>query len=242
MNTIIMRCISVSNWKSKKLWDDYLKSIENCLEDKLYKVDSNDPLKRKSNSLCSDGEYIVDAKPNEIYRVVFGSFIKSKIEFDIHHHKNIIDEHGEVRFNSISFQISSKNLKQEMIEKIIKVFNITNIQLNCFYSFCDYDFRFRHLKTLERRLNISKELAGIFWLTYFNKQYVDFFKLNSKFDEKLFKKNNYSGITIQMADSPEGCDDNDYLKLEEIISPKAFFRNSGSNHDGEHVITLENIK
>ncbi len=138
--------------------------------------------------------------------------------------KNIID-------NGISF-----NELEIFFKDCIQV-------LNPFYSFCDFveNMVAKHKKN-GYPVNIQNELPGIFWLTYFNSQYCEYFDLQNKNINLDHIKKNY-GLVIKLGDSPSNVTFS-RLEVEEILGKKSFVdpNDTLDKPFGKYVFLLSDIK
>lgn len=242
MQYLTISVLSKSDWSSADFWNTYLGNLQLILSDKLSKLDNRDPVKRASNSVITDGEFISKANKSDNRNWIYGKFKKSRIEIQINWSVNPVDEYGRSKYNYLEIYIPMKLPNDLSYLKITELFKYTNLHLQGFYGYGGLSENFRNIKDNSRRLDFDRELPGIFWLTYFNKQYVDFFKLKEKLDGYKFEENDAGGITVILSHSPIELEEQDCRKLEEHICSRSFFRNSEFNQIGEYVIPLENIK
>ena len=171
-----MMHMSMQQWNDAAAWDDYLRAVESILGDRLVKLDANDPIRRKADTTQGEGEFITQFKPKEDSRWLWGKFEKTKVEVQIQHYKNSTDSFGRLRDNSITFYVSERMTFGPDVRRVLELFRFTNERLGAFYALADFQSVISATKpSTGGSLDISRELLGVFWLTYFGRHYCDFF-------------------------------------------------------------------
>lgn len=83
MNKIYIKYYAVSSWMSPEMWDDYFRSMEAILNDKLWKLDVNDPHRRNADTEAGEGDYVVKFNEKQEVKWIHGKYQKSKITFTL---------------------------------------------------------------------------------------------------------------------------------------------------------------
>ena len=66
-----------------------MRFLEEVLSDRLVKLDTNDPIRRKADTLKSEGDFMVAFKAKEDSRWLFGSFERTRVQLAIRHFKTL---------------------------------------------------------------------------------------------------------------------------------------------------------
>lgn len=175
MNEIQVTFFSLNDLIDKRLWHSFLLDVEQCIGEKLSHFDVNDPVRKKVTSIENAVEYICAFKDQESSRRLFGKFGRSKVEISISLFV------GESDFpNNVSFYFPSKLLgSDEGIQAILNIFKLGNEYLKPFYSYGDELGQIASKKkSTGMAVDLEAELIGMFWLTYINQKYVDFFGID----------------------------------------------------------------
>lgn len=187
---------SVARWLDPHLWDRYLSALEEVLGDRLTKLDTNDPMRRKADTAKSEGDFVVAFKPREDSRWLFGVFGNSGVQIEIRHFKAL----GSWD-NSISLIFPERMTSGSEIGQVRRVFTLGNQMMQPFYAEADLKEVICSIKPSTPSLDISRELPGVFWLTYFGPAYRAFF--GAKFDGIAgLDEDSRGGVTLQLAESP----------------------------------------
>ena len=101
---------------------------------------------------------------------MFGSFERSGVTAQIRHFKAL-----GIWENSIGFTAPEAFSFGPDVERLVGLFNLTNERLRAFYAYADLKDIICAKKPSTPSLDISRELLGVFWLTYFGEQYCRFF-------------------------------------------------------------------
>ncbi len=232
--------LSVKPWMSIEVWDNYLRDIEKILGDRITKLDSNDPARRKADTRKGEGEFMVNFGDKEDSRWLFGKFEKTKISFEVRHMKNGLDSFGHLSENWIQFYIPHHMSIYPDIEKTFKLFQMTNERLSPFYAYADYKNVICSKKPCTSSLDISTELLGIFWLTYFGHEYREFFGDKLEMIPGLEADPN-GGVTLSLADTPAQVK---LTKNEEIIKrlgPDSFASGASFKQRGKFALSIEQL-
>ncbi len=179
MNEIQMTFYSLLNLFDRSLWVKLFSELERVFGQKLSHLDVNDPMRKKVSDLDAAADYICAIGEAESSRKVFGKFGRCKIELSIS-----IFKEATLFPNSLSIHFPEKVTgDHEGLCMLRNAFEESNRCLKPFYSICDsMDTIASKRKATGYAVDLQAELIGVFWLTYFNKAYVDYFE-ESKFQE-----------------------------------------------------------
>lgn len=199
MNEIQMTFYSLLNLFDRSLWIKLFIELERVFDQKLTHLDVNDPMRKKVTDLEAAADYICAIGEEESSRKVFGKFGKSKIELSIS-----IFKEATLFPNSLSIYFPEKvSVDQEGLCILRNAFEEGNRSLKPFYSICDsMDTIASKRKATGYAVDLQAELIGTFWLTYFNKAYVDYFG-ESKFQEVPSRQiEELDGSMVDLGESP----------------------------------------
>lgn len=229
---------SVCSWMSAKNWDDYLRKVEAVLGDRLVKLDDTDPIRRKADTKRGKGSFVVQFGEREDSRWVRGKFEKTKIEIEVQHYKSGKDSFGRERQNLLTIFIPERMAFGPDLCKVLELFHLGNESFGAFYAYADFKKEICTKKPSTPSLDISRELLGVFWLTYFGPPYCAFFGRDRLLRLQSATDGPAGGITLQLAESPGQVPDNSRGLLEHEIAAESFAGNGGSKERGEHALTL----
>lgn len=199
MNEIQMTFYSLLNLFDRIFWVKFLGELESIIGQKLSHLDVNDPMRKKVSDLETASDYICSIGEMESSRKTFGRFGKSKIEISISIFKDTT-----LFANCLSIHFPEEVASgQEGLLMLRNAFEDGNRYLKPFYSICDsMDTIAAKRKATGYAVDLQSELIGVFWLTYFNKAYVDYF------DESKFQKipsrpvKGLDGNMLELGESP----------------------------------------
>jgi len=232
---------SVCSWMSAKDWDDYLRTVETILCDRLVKIDDTDPIRRKADTKRGEGNFVIQFGERQDSRWVRGKFEKTKVEIEVQHYKSGKDSFGRERQNLLTIFIPERMTFGPDLRKVIELFRLGNESLGAFYAFADFKNAICAKKPSTPSLDISRELLGVFWLTYFGPPYCAYFGRDRLLHLQQVTDGPADGITIQLAESPSQVPENSRGALEHEIAPESFAGNGGSKERGEHALTLAQL-
>jgi len=199
MNEIQMTLYSLLNPFDRTLWVKLFNELEILFGQKLSHLDINDPMRKKVSDLEIAADYICAIGEVESSRKVFGKFGKSKIELSIS-----IFREATLFPNSLSIHFPEDVTDdQEGLFMLRNAFEESNRCLKPFYSICDsMNMIARKRKVTGYAVDLQAELIGVFWLTYFNKAYINYFK-ESKFQELPIRQiEGLGGRMVELGESP----------------------------------------
>jgi len=242
MNELWIAHYSICSWNSAKTWDDYLRAIELVLDDRLLKLDENDPVRRKADTSRSEGAYIVEFGEMEESRWLHGRFEKSKIEMEIQFNKNFRDSFGRAWRNRVMFYVPGKFASGVGIRRLIELFRLGNEALGAFYAYADLKEVICAKKPSTPSLNISLELMGVFWLTYFGSDYCAFFGRDTLSGLAETGEGPNNGMTLQLADFPLHVALTRRDAIEHELGALSFAGYGRDKEPGQYAIALEDLK
>jgi len=199
MNEIQMTFCSLLNLFDRTVWGKLISELERIFGHRLSHLDVNDPIRNKVSDLETASAYICSIGEREASRIIFGKFGKSRIEISISLFRNTTSLP-----NSLSIYFPEKvTSNQEGLFMLRNAFKESNRCLKPFYSFCDsMDIIATKRKSTGYAVDLQAELVGVFWLTYFNKQYVDYFGA-CKFQKiPSCQIEGLDGIMVDLGESP----------------------------------------
>ena len=190
MNKIQVMLCSLTNMLDYELWLVFLDDIEKIIGTKLSHLDTKDPIRKKVNRLEDAASYVCDIGELENSRTLFAKFGKSKIEMTIILYKNT-----EQTANNISIYFPQDIVeKKDGIVVLNDVFEMATRRFKPFYSLCDSVSTIAgKKKSTGFSVDLQAELVGVFWLTYFNDSYTDY-----------FGKGRFKGLPSKSIDGIEG--------------------------------------
>lgn len=237
---------SVQSWNDAALWDDYLRAVESILNDRLAKLDANDPARRKADTARGEGHFVTQFGAKEDGRWLLGRFEKTKIWFVMQHYKNGRDSFGRRRDNTITFHFPEK-AHASGVEKLVELFHLTNERLGIFYAAADSEEVYCAKKASPPSLgalNIASELLGVFWLTYFGPNYCEFFGQERFAALEQVSGGPASGMTLQLAETPGQVPEGLRRMLERRLGAESFAGIgdvSLEKPEGRYALTLEQL-
>jgi hypothetical protein len=222
MSETWIQAFTVKPWMNSNSWFDFFSKTEAILTAKLSSLDTNDPPKRNINKLNfeSIGEFITNFGLNEDARWIFGRFKNANIDIMIHHHKNIRSSEGDLP-NSISFFFPEGYCDTESgLRCVDLMFDLINNILKPFYSFADWRDAIVKKKKIQGAVNIQEELIGIFWLTFFNDKYMEFFGRDKL--ALIHGFSNTAGFKLKLAESPSTVTSKKREEIEMALGKESF--------------------
>ena len=230
MTEIQLTFFSLNNLFDKFVWNSFLSIIEKSLGEKLSHLDIKDPVREKVTDIESAVDFICTPDNKTNNRWLFGKFGRSKVEFSLSLFRD------KVEFpNNISFYFPGKLLLSDKgIQAIVEIFKFGNEYLNPFYSYGDeLEQIAAKKKSTGMSVDLEVELVGMFWLTHFNNQYMEFFggeKLDLLASLNANLNVNGSGVTLKLGELPASSesialrtDAEKMLGAESFVDPNLSF-------------------
>jgi hypothetical protein len=189
---------SVEPWDEAGQWAQYFERAQQILGAPMTHLDDKDPVRRKVVDLVEASSFICDFKAREDSRLLFGKF-KGGVSFSIQLYRNL----GGF-CNTLKWYIPCLFIETSGNEpKLRDLFDLGNRSLKPFYAFADDLSYIVSKKKSSGAVNIERELLGIFWLTYFNSSYVQFFGKEKFNDLQGILYGSDGSITIALGYSPD---------------------------------------
>lgn len=230
----------MQSWMSAEMWDDYLRNIELILGDRIQKLDSKDPARRKADTRTGEGSFMVNFGDREDSRWVIGKFEKTKIWFEVRHMKTGMDSFGRLCDNAIKFYIPHRMSFGLNAEKLTRLFALTHQQLGSFFAYADFKDVICSRKPSTPSLDISCELLGVFWLTYFGPAYRAFF--GSKLDDVAgLTVDPNGGATLQLAETPSQVAATTCEEIIERLGSASFANGGPPKERGKFALMLQQL-
>jgi hypothetical protein len=231
---------SVKPWMSSEGWDTYLCEIEQILGDRIVKLDSNDPARRKADTRTGEGSFMVNFGDREDSRWVIGKFEKTKIWFEVRHMKTGLDSFGRLCDNTIQFYIPHRMSFGPDAEKLNRLFALTHQRLGSFFAYADFKDVICSRKPSTPSLDISRELLGVFWLTHFGPAYRAFF--GSKLDDVPgLVIDQDGGATVQLGETPAQVPATAREEVIERLGVPSFANGGPPKERGQFALTLHQL-
>lgn len=232
---------SVQNWNESAMWNEFFPQMEVLLSDRIAKLDDKDPIRRKVESSNAEGDFITKFGLKEDSRWIYGKFTRSKIQFEIQFYKEGMDSFGRLRDNDFNVFIPHQMSFEPDAEKLIKVFRLCAEILRPFYAYADFKDEICSKKPCTPSLDISRELMGIFWLTYLGRDYRTYFS------ETLTRVENAGagpneGVIIQLGTTPLQVDVGLRERVQQQLGSKSFASGGLTKEPGQFALTLQQIR
>lgn len=232
--------LSMKSWMSAEAWDAYLSEIEQILGDKIAKLDSNDPIRRKADTKTGEGRFVINFGERDDSRWLSGKFDKTKIEFEIRHFKTGLDSFGRLCNNSIKFYIPQRMSFGLDALKVCRIFALTNQHLGSFYAYADFKDIICSRKPSTPSLDVSRELLGVFWLTHFGHFYEAYF--GNKFEKTPgLTVDSNGGVTLQLAETPSQVAATTREEIMERLGSASFANGGPPKERGQFALTLQQL-
>jgi hypothetical protein len=192
-------------------------------------------MRRKADTTKSEGDFVVAFKAKEDSRWLFGSFEKTRVRLEIKHFKML----GSWE-NSVTIKFPESMTAVADISRVRQVFDLGNQLMRPFYSMADIKEIICSKNPSTPSLDISRELLGVFWLTYFGPAYRRFFggKLDSISGLELDSE---GGVTLQLGDAPVKVDDATRDDIMERVGPASFANGGPPKERGRFALTLNQL-
>jgi len=150
--------------------------------------------------------------------MLFGKFGKSKIQTSISLYKDY-----KLFPNNVSLYFPERYVGNSDGTKLLNdIFLLSNKHFGPFYSLCDFMSVIKKKKKLTGfSVDLQAELIGMFWLTYLNKSYVDYFG-KDRFELLPCKYiDGLDGVFVNLGKSPLNVDIS-REKIEYLLGKESF--------------------
>lgn len=235
---------SCADWCDPNRWSTYFERAQDILGAEITHLDEDDPVRRKVTDLKSAGEFVTRFGVNEDSRWIFGRIKSLDIRFTIWYFRNEMN-----RANSIDWHGPSEMFDDPIrVNQICELFDCGNSLLDTFYSYADIG-EVHSKKSWRKRVfgavSLEDELLGVYWLTYFNERYVEFFGR-----EKFTALENVAvkfdgGATLRLGDTPLTVPEGLREKVENHLGSKSFVawqRDITIKRPGQYALTFEQLR
>jgi hypothetical protein len=239
-----IKIFAVTPWVDANVWVEFHSKAEEILSAKLTNLDTNDPPRRKIKraEFKLTGIFTTDFGIDDQVRWIFGRYKDVKVEMTLQHYKTL--RSGIFDFpNSLTLYFPDGFSESEKgLEKIEHMFNLGNKLLNPFYSFADLQYIITKKRKPYGAVNIQEELLGIFWLTFFNNKYIEYFG-----HDKLAQMPNAffgsHGFTLKLSKGPNYSSEFERKQLENILGSASFVdpKEPVSKPIGQSVLSFEQL-
>ena len=114
-----------------------------------------------------------------------------------------INKEKLLRTNSVSFLLSRSEKNSAKVDELANlIFKSGNTHLIPFYSYADTLKEISGKRKFNRNaVDLEVELGGMFWLTYFNARYLDFFG-EAKTEKLEYSSKNSCGASYKFDEEP----------------------------------------
>lgn len=242
MSLLFIQHDFLSKHDDAQCWSQLLKQSERITGLKLERLDRRDPLRRKvkTNSWDEQGEFVITFGSREQSRWIFGRYTDGLVRCQIQLYRD--KPHFS---NVLIWTIPLDAFDYDQLVKVSsKLFALGNRLLKPFYATADTE---RNLASKSKRsgygVDLQAELNGVFWLTYFNKPYRDFFGAE-KFASIPEVTSLRGGVTMQLGDSPLDYEAARRLQIEAILGKQCFIdpKSRRERERGEHVLAFSELR
>jgi len=232
--------LSMKPWMSAELWDIYLREIEQVLGDRIGKLDSNDPSRRKADTKAGEGAFVINFGEREDSRWVIGQFEKTKVRFEVRHMKTGLDSFGRLCHNSMKFFVPNRMSFGPDAEKLVWLFKLTNEHLGSFFAYADFKDIICSRKPSTPSLDVSRELLGVFWLTHFGPAYRAFFGDQLEGLPGL-EIDRHGGAMLRLAETPAQVPASTRGEIIERLGSASFANGGPPKEQGQFALTLRQL-
>lgn len=242
MNDIWITHYSLSSWALPDAWDDYFHAIEAILNDRLLKLDDVDPIRRKADTTKGEGSFVVKYGEHESSRWVRGKFDRTKVEIEVQHYKSGHDSFGRARENRLTIYIPERLASVLGSRQLVELFRLGNEHWGAFYAYADFKTVVCAKKPSTPSLDISSELLGVFWLTYFGSRYCDFFDRSRLLNLHEATLESGGGVTIRLADIPGQVGLESRATMERELGELSFAGYGLLKSPGQYALALADLR
>ncbi len=255
-NELLLSHCSCASWPEPGRWLKYFSHVQEILGAEITHLDENDPIRRrvKPGGLSEAAEYAAALRDGDQYRWLFGRMAKIGVYFSILYYpqqepppntypqniapSNYIDWHAPRRiFNSPAGLVQAS-----------KLFDCGNYLLDAFYGYADVS-KAQKRKLWKKKefgaIDLRCELIGVFWLTYFNERYVEFFG-REKFEAiRNADVRLNGGATLRLAQTPQLIPEGRREEIEAALCGKSFVssdRDVTIKLPGQYALTFEQLR
>lgn len=236
-----MQVFSMQRWTDPGLWEDVLRTLEEVLGEPLERLDESDPIRRKAIGNAEDAAYIVSFGPKEDSRVILGKFKKTGVSLEVTIYKNGADTFGRLRDNVLRLVIPPRNAGRISSDDLKHLFLELVNRLQPYYGYADRIENLRDKRFAALSWDPSRELLGVFWLTYFGPAYSKFFTIEKMQSIDGFARVEHGAI-LELGESADTVDVGARETAESVLGALSFARSERvEKAPGEYAIQLQDL-
>ena len=203
---------SVESWVSPKLWCDYFEGAQDILGTKVKFLDTNDPVRKRVTSVTDAAQFVADHGSEQL----FGKCQARGVGFSVQYFGP-----SEQSANSFKWYFEAPTTDKNILD-LQHLFDLGNKLLSTFYSLADSRIQIAQKKKPSGAVNLEMELIGVFWLTYFNGSYVNYFGADKVAQLPGIRWDSNGGGTTILGEHPTKVDPSVRRKLEEMLGSSSF--------------------
>jgi hypothetical protein len=236
---------SCAPWCEQERWANYFVHAQDILCARITHWDENDPVRRRATEHTPQqlGAYAIQFGPQENSRTIFGILKSIRATLTLTIHRN--DPRWPFSYISWHFP-PNYYLDEQCVDRIQRLFAFGNESLTPFYSYSDMLRYPRARKTGKIDQGIECELTGVFWLTYFDHHYVDFFGQDNlaALEHMGIAVSLNGGATLRLGDDPASVPAGLRQAAEEFLGPKSFVNPNDKSwkRPGEYALTFDQLR
>lgn len=222
MNDLQVSLFSLESlFDKREIWKAFFTNLENIFDLKISHIDKNDPIRNKVKNLDEVVDYIgIFGGEEDTLNILFAKSKKYDlfVLLELNKAKSTVGN----GFDMVYISFHEEFIKQkENVEKVYLFFKESISVIKPFYAVCDDTINIKVKKKNNGfPVNYEEELPGIFWLTYFNEKYSDFFDLKNK-NIPFEVVENTSGTILRLGESPHHIV-YDRFEAEKELGTKSF--------------------
>jgi hypothetical protein len=212
-------CVS---WMDPDRWMRYFSRVQEILDAPITHLDEDDPIRRRydKHSPIENAEYVTRFGEKDDSRTLFGRVADVDLDFSIWYFRDGIRRTKSINWHGPPGLFDAP----QQLDQACRLFDCGNLLLDAFYGYADTRGCQKRKKKEDGAVDLERELVGVFWLTYFNERYVDFFGR-----DKFKTLGNVAvtldgGATLRLAETPHGVPDDLRREVEDALGAKSFVR------------------
>lgn len=224
-------------------WARWLKQIEKITGLQLERLDTRDPLRRKVTAGTWDeqGEFMTSFQPRHNSRWIFGRFSDPRVRVRIVLYRDRPDY-----CDTVAWTVEPDAFPPDQLaDRLVRLFDCGNRVLRSFFAIADTEENFAtKSKESGYGVDLQEELSGVFWLTYFNRKYCEFFGRDTLAGIREAEFLPLGGVRIQLGASPLKYRHARRLQIERKLGPESFVnpRSRREKEQGAAVLTYTQLR
>jgi hypothetical protein len=234
---------SCASWITADRWIRYFKRVQEILDAPITHLDEDDPVRRKVTELADAADFVTRFGEKEDSRWLFGEMRSINVNFSMWFFRDAPE-----RMNSINWHGPAEMFDDPTrVNQICDLFDCGNRFLDAFYGYADTR-EVQSRKSWRKEfgaVDLQDELHGVYWLTYFNDRYVEFFGRKKLMGLENATVNSNSGATLRLAETPVAVPEGLREKVENALGPKSFVapqRDITIKRPGQYALTFEQLR